>query len=213
MADMLTEQLHRAQRVLPSRVLAPLAAMAFALTLGACADKPTVQRLPELSFTNEPAINLDVAQMEIVSDFQPTGQPPHYEHLMPVSPEAAAIRWAKDRLHPVGRTGYARVVIKDAKVIKTDLRTDKSLGGMFKDEQAERYQATLEVTVQIQDERHMVLGDVTARATRLRSLAEDVTVNERERAMYDISDSMSHDIDRQMDGLIHTYLSRWVVLQ
>lgn len=202
---MLSQRLHRALRF--------SSAVIVALAVTACAGKPPVQRLPELSFADKPAINLDVAQMEIVSEYQPTGRPPNYEHLMPISPEAAAIRWAKDRLHPIGRKGTARVVIRDAKVIKTDLRTDKSLAGAFKDEQAERYEGTLEVTVEIQDERHMVMGDVTARATRTRSLAEDVTVNERERALYDISSTLSRDIDMQMDGLIHTYLSRWVVLQ
>lgn len=196
-----------------NRALRFTSVVAMALIVASCADKPQIQRLPELSFTDKPAINLDVAQMEIVSEYQPTGRPPNYEHLMPISPEAAAIRWAKQRLHPVGRQGTARVVIKDAKVIKSNLHTDKSIAGVFKDEQAERYDGTLEITVQIQDERHMILGDVTARATRTRSLAEGVTVNERERALYDLTDALSHDIDMQMDGLIHSYLSRWVVLQ
>jgi len=184
------------------------------LVVASCSTKPAVQRLPELTFTDRKPIFLNVAQLEIVSQYQPPGKAPNYEHLMPISPEAAAIRWAKDRLRPVGTTGFARVVIKDAPVIKTDLKTDTSVKGMFKDEQAERYDGSLEVMVEILDARHLPIGtDVTARATRTRSLAEDVTVNERERALFDITESMARDIDTQLDGLIHSYMAKWVVVQ
>ena len=187
----------------------------FALVMvSACGSKPPVQRLPELSFASERPIYLNVAQLEIVSQYQPPGRPPNYEHLMPISPEAAAIRWAKDRLHPIGRTGSARVIIKDAPVIRTDLKTDKSVKGMFKDEQAERYDGTLEVMVEILDERHLPIGaEVTARAARTRSVAEDVTVNERERTLFDVTESMARDIDTQLDGLIRSYLGKWVAQQ
>ena len=179
-----------------------------------CSTKPTVQRLPDLSFADSKPIYLDVGQLEIISQYQPPGKAPNYEHLMPISPEAAAIRWAKDRLRPVGRAGFARVVIKDAAVLKTDLKTDKSIKGMLKDEQAERYDGTLEVMVEILDARHMAIGtDVTSRATRTRTLAEDVTVNERERALYEITESMARDIDTQLDGLIRSYMSKWLVHQ
>jgi hypothetical protein len=184
------------------------------LLVVSCSTKPTVQRLPDLSFADSKPIYLDVGQLEIISQYQPPGKAPNYEHLMPISPEAAAIRWAKDRLRPVGRTGFARVVIKDAAVIKTDLKTDKSIKGMLKDEQAERYDGTLEVMVEILDARHMSIGtDVTSRATRTRSLAEDVTVNERERALYEITESMARDIDTQLDGLIRSYMGKWLVQQ
>ncbi len=184
------------------------------LAVCSCSTKPAVQHLPELTFTDRKPVYMDVAQLEIVSQYQPPGRAPNYEHLMPISPEAAAIRWAKDRLKPVGRTGSVRVIIKDAPVIRTDLKVDTSVKGMFKDEQAERYDGTLEVLVEILDARHLPIGtDITARATRTRSLAEDVTVNERERALFDITETMARDVDTQLDGLIHSYMSKWVVVQ
>jgi len=194
--------------VRPSRLAVLLAA---ALALAACDSKPPVQRLPEISFADKPPIVLDVGQLEIVSEFQSPARAPNYEYLMPVSPEAAAIRWAKDRLKPMGRTGFARVIIKDASVVKSDLKTDKGFTGMFKEEQAERYDGKLDVQVQILDARHMPLADVTARATRVRSLAQGVTVNERDKALHEIAELMISDIDSQLDGLIRTYEARWVM--
>ena len=120
------------------------------------------------------------------------------------------MRWAQERLRPVGRIGSARVVIKDARVVEVALKTDKSFTGMFKEEQAERYDAVLDVAIQILDERHMPVADVLARATRSRTVPEGVSLNERDRVLHDVTESLVRDIDSQMDGLIRSYLGRWV---
>ncbi|MDA8231790.1 MAG: hypothetical protein M0006_10665 [Magnetospirillum sp.] len=194
----------------PIRLVMALAAV---LALGACESKPPVQKLPPISFAGKAPIQLDVGQLEIVSEYQPPGHAPNYEHLMQISPGAAAVQWAKDRLKPMGRTGYAHVVIRDASVIRTALKTDKGITGLFKEEQGERYDGSLDVVIQIQDERHMTLGEVEARATRSRTVPEGATVNERDRDLYEITEGLVRDVDSQMDGLIHGYLARWVLQQ
>jgi hypothetical protein len=186
-------------------------AVAAALVVGACQNaKPPMQKLPEISFANLRPFQLDVGQLEIVSEFVTPGRSPHVEHLMPVSPEGAAQRWAQDRLKPVGRVGSARVVIKDAKVVEVPLAIDKGLSGAFKKEQEIRYDAALSVAVQILDARGMVQGETVAQATRSRTVAEGITLNERDRVLYDISESLVKDIDQQMAQLIQSYLGRWV---
>lgn len=186
-------------------------AVAAALMASACQNaKPPMQKLPEISFVNLRPFQLDVGQLEIVSEFVAPGRSPHVEHLMPVSPEGAAQRWAQDRLRPVGRAGSARVVIKDAKVVEVPLAIDKGFSGAFKKEQEIRYDAALAVAVQILDARGMVQGETVAQATRSRTVAEGITLNERDRVLYDISESLAKDIDQQMAQLIQTYLGRWV---
>ncbi|ARJ66769.1 hypothetical protein WV31_14355 [Magnetospirillum sp. ME-1] len=186
-------------------------AVVAALTASACQNaKPPMQKLPEISFANLRPFQLDVGQLEIVSEFVAPGRSPHIEHLMPVSPEGAIQRWAQDRLKPVGRTGSARVVIKDAKVVEVPLSVDKGLTGAFKKEQELRYDAALNVAVQILDARGMVQGETVAQATRSKTVAEGITLNERDRVLYDISESLARDIDQQMSQLIQSYLGRWV---
>jgi hypothetical protein len=197
----------RASRVVPTRVLIMLTA---ALALSACQSKPPIQKLPDISFADKRPISLDVGQLEIVPEYVSPARKPNIEHLMPVSPENATVRWAQDRLKPMGRSGFARVVIKDARVVEVPLRTDKTFTGMFKEEQAERYDGTLDVAIQILDERHMQVGDVVARATRTKTVPEGVSLNERDRVLYEITESLIRDIDGQMDGLIRSYLNRWV---
>jgi hypothetical protein len=183
-----------------------------ALAASACQNaKPPVQKLPEISFANQRPIMLDVGQLEIVPEYISPGRSPNIEHLMPMSPEGATVRWAQDRLKPMGKAGFARVVVKDAKVIEVPLKTDKGLTGVFKQEQETRYDATLDVVVEIHDARGMTVGDVTARAARSRTVPEGLSINERDRVLYEISEALIKDIDQQMTPLIKSYLARWVM--
>lgn len=185
--------------------------LAAALALTACETQPNMQRLPEISFADKRPFKLDVGQLEIVPEYQSSNRRPNIEQSMPVSPEAATVRWAQDRLRPMGRTGFARVLIKDAKVVEVPLSTDKGFTGMFKEEQAARYDASLDVAIQILDERHFPVADVIARATRSRTVAEGLSMNERDRILFEISDALIHDIDNQMEGLIRSYMARWIL--
>jgi hypothetical protein len=194
------------------RHLSLAATVMAALAVSACQNsKPPMQQLPEISFANLRPYQLDVGQLEIDSDYTSPGRSPNIEHLMPVSPQAAAQRWAQDRLKPVGRSGFARVVIKDARVVEVPLAIDKGISGAFKKEQELRYDGALDVAVQILDARHMVVAETMARATRSRTVAEGLTINERDRILYDISETLARDIDGQMAQLIPTYLNRWMV--
>jgi hypothetical protein len=188
------------------------AAFVMALAAAGCSStKPPVQKLPEISFADKKPIALDVGRLEIVSEYTSPLHSPNVEHLMPVSPEAAAQRWAQDRLKPMGRTGTARVVIKDAHVFEKGLKTDKGFTGLFKTEQEYRYDAALAVAVEILDERGFPTADTMATATRSRTAPEGITINERDRILYDISETMIRDIDSQMDTLMRSYLGRWII--
>lgn len=192
----------------PSRAALAVAAV---LALSACESKPPIQRLPDITFTDKRPIQLDVGQLEIVPEYVSSAARPHVEQTMPVSPENATVRWAQDRLKPMGRSGFARVVIKDASVVEVPLAVDKGLTGMFKDQQSARYDGALDVAIQILDDRHLPVADVVARATRTKTVPEGATLNERDRVLYEISESLIRDIDTQMDGLIRSYLNRWVM--
>ncbi|HSV29845.1 MAG TPA: hypothetical protein VLL76_09800 [Candidatus Omnitrophota bacterium] len=188
-------------------------AVAAVLALGACQTKPPVQKLPEISFADKRPISLNVAELRIEPAYQPPLKEPNVEHLMPVSPEAATVRWAQDRLRPMGAvgSGAARVVINDAKVVRVSLKTDKGFTGLFKEEQAERYEGSLDIAVQILDQRNLPIADVVARATRVKTVPEGVSPNERDRVLHELTETLMRDVDAQMDGLIQSYLGRWVM--
>jgi len=200
------------------RLIRPLgvaaATLALALSVTACHNSgPPSQNSPQISFADRTPFRLNVAEVQVVWEYQPPGRLPNVDQQMALPPGSAIVRWAQDRLRPVGQagSGSARVVIRDASVVEVPLRVDRSLSGSFKNEQEMRYDGTLQIAIEIKDARQITVADVTAAAQRSRSVAEDLTLNQRDRVLFDISEDLARDIDRQMDQLIRDYFGRWLV--
>ncbi|WP_142848093.1 hypothetical protein [Telmatospirillum sp. J64-1] len=185
-------------------------AVAAALLVAGCAQPSPVQRLPELSFAHLQAYRLDVGQLEIANQYTATGQPPHVEHLMPVSPAQAAQRWAQDRLQPIGREGTARFVIEQASVTEEILPTDRGVTGLFKREQEARYDANLRVSLQILDNRRMPVAEITAQASRSRTVPQGLTLNERDKIWYEMVENLTSDLNARLEVLMGQYMARWI---
>ena len=177
-----------------------------ALVLAACQTPPPAQRLPELTYGHLDRLNLDVAALEVVSEFRSPMKAPHVEHLFPTPPQTALERWAADRLEAAGRQGIARFVIKDARGTATPLAIDKGLAGVFKKEQSVRYEARVEAFLEIVDERGFRKGFASARVSRTRTLGEDATLNERDKAWFDLTEAVTRDFNAEMEKNIRQYL-------
>ncbi|MBY0430695.1 MAG: hypothetical protein K2Q10_05820, partial [Rhodospirillales bacterium] len=186
-----------------------LALVVLALVaLAGCHTTPPQQRLPTLSFSQFRPYRLNVGQIEVVSEFQAPLRDPHIEHVVPLPPEEAAKRWVQERLQPMGTHGFARFIIRDARFVERPLQVDKGIKGLFKTEQEARYEAGLDVVVQILDDRHMPLADVQAKASRSRTLTEGTTLNQRDRVWYEMSESLIMEINTQLDSLLPQYLGK-----
>jgi hypothetical protein len=186
-------------------------AVSVLLVLAGCQQPPPQQRLPELSFAGQPPIQLNIGRIEVVTQYQPPLRAPNVEHQMPVSPAAAMQRWAQDRLRPLGRDGSARLIIRDAKVTETRLKTDSGFTGMFKEQPSERYDAVLDVVFQVLDDRQFMIAEAQAQATRSRGVLEGISVNERERIWYEMVKQLSDDVGAQLDANIRIYMQRWLM--
>ncbi len=193
----------------PKTLRVLFAAAALAAVAG-CQTTPPPQRLPDMTFANLAPYRLDVGQLEVVSEYVQPARPPHVEHVMPVSPEQAARRWAQDRLAPVGRTGAVRFIIKDASVVEVPLRTDKGFTGLFKEQQEARFDASLVTTLQVIDERGYPAISIDARANRSRTVPEGTKLVERDRIWYDMVEQMMQDVNSQFDVLIPQYGGNYI---
>jgi hypothetical protein len=193
------------------RKIGAAAAVIAALTVSACEVAPPQQRLPQLTFSHLQPYRLDVGRVEIATEYQAPMRDPNVEHVMPVSPEAAAKRWVQDRLQPVGTSGAVRVVIRDARVVEVPLKTDKGFTGLFKEQQAERYDAALDLAIQVLDERNLPRAEIVARTQRSRTVPEGTTLNERDRIWFGMVEDMMTDLNGQLEGLIPQYLNQYLV--
>ena len=184
--------------------------LGLGLGLSACSNPPPVQRLPEMTFLYKPPIRLNVARVEVVSEYTAPTVRPNIEYDMPVSPEAAVRKWAQDRLKPVGKEGILRVVIHKASATETPLQTDQSLSGMFKKEQAARVDENIDVTLQMLDDRQFTVADVSGKAFRSRTEPEDQKLNQRDQLLYDMTYDLVRGFDEEVEPNIRTGFNKWL---
>ena len=186
-------------------------ALAVLFGLSACAPNPPLQGTPQLTFSNLPPIQLNVAQVEIVDEYQPTGRAPNIEHEMPVAPANAVQRWVQDRLRPVGTTGTVRVVIHDAQALEEKLTTDSGFTGMFKSEQTSRVKMSISVSVQLLDDRQFAVADASGYASQSRTFGEGTKLNERDATLYKMVEDMMNSFNTEIDPRIRQNLHKIVI--
>lgn len=191
-------------------LLKKLALLAVVVLPAACAAPPPV-RLPDMTFTDRPRFLLDVAEIKVVDQYQPTFRLPNVEHQAPVPPAKAIERWARDRLVPVGNTGTATVTIKDARILESSLRVTPGVQGVFTKDQAARYEAFVDVAIEIKPTNiNMPEGSASARAERSRTVPEGISPNELDRVLYELVEGVMRDLDVQLDANVQRFLAPYV---
>ena len=187
------------------------ALIALIALLSACqAPLPPPPTYPDITFTSEPPIPLGVAAVEVDDEYLPPLKAPNVDHEFPVRIAAAAARWAHDRLRAAGSQLTARVIIKDASAVATDLPKTEGLKGVFTNDQAVRYDARVEMIVEIRDEHGLPLASVSATAERSRSVTNDLTLNDRDKVFYEMTKGLMQDEDAALDKNIHQYMQLYI---
>jgi hypothetical protein len=173
------------------------------LALAACESGPPPRpTFPDIRFTDKPPLRIDARAIDIERQFRSTLQAPYVEHLFPVPPERAMENWARDRLQATGTTRRVRVRIIDAAVKETRLEPTPGVRGAFTTDQAERYDATAEMTLDLMGERGFAERSVAVKASRSRTVPEDITPNERERVWYELTQLLMADLDAELERQI-----------
>ena len=103
------------------------------------------------------------------------------------------------------------VVIADARVIETRLQGLGGLTGLFTTEQAERYDAAVELVIEIRSDRGYLDGLVRARAERSLTVPEDLTLNEREQVWFELVEALMADLNAELEANIQEHLQRFLL--
>lgn len=168
--------------------------------LAACeVAAPPHNKFPELTYGHLPKITFDVAEIEVVEAYRPSLEPPHVELIMPVSLNRSAARWGEDRLRADGTQGRLRYIVQEASVIETHLEGTQGIQDIFTVDQSERYDATLVIEVQVVGESGVVQGSATVAAKRTTTVAEDITLTEREQAWFILVERAMGDANGQLE--------------
>lgn len=191
------------------RLTLALGLVASMVGLNACATPPPPQ-FPELTYTHLPAITLGVAKIEVVSTSKKSDASLHVESSMPVTPEQAVRNWARDRLRASGVSGVAKVIIENASVTETELARSKGLKGVFTTEQSQRYDAGLKVSVRLEGVPRVSEAFAQAEIKRSQTVPEDVSVNVREQALFELTESVMKDFDPAMAASLRKHLADFI---
>ena len=191
-----------------ARTVKALVILWLAIWVTSCAVPAPSPAYPAITFSHLPPIRLNVAEIDVVEHYVPLHRAPNVEHNFPVTPLAAMRRWAVDRIEAAGATRRGRVIIEDARVVAVSLPIRKGLQGLFYKEQEIRYDATLEVRVEVRAERGYRDSYATARVTHSRTVPEEMTLSERGQLFFAMTEDLMQELNSVLEANIRQYMQR-----
>jgi hypothetical protein len=175
------------------------AALLGLLLLVGCETVATRPSFPDIRFTNEPRLRVDVAAVDLQNAFHASFHAPNVEHLFPIPPEHAMQNWAEDRIEATGTMRRLRVRIIDASVTESELPRTKGLTGAFTTDQAQRYDAKAAMSLDILDDRGFSERNIEASVSLTRSVPEGLTPNQRDETWYAMTKDLMAALDQQLE--------------
>lgn len=160
----------------------------------------------------EPIV-LDVASIEVQADYVPPMKAPNVDHLIALTPSDAVRLWATKRLKAGGSQGRARVIIKDASVKEQELDRTTGIKGWFTKDQSQKYEGKIQVDIIVDGTARGFSGSVSAAVARATTVAEDVTLAEREKTMTQLVRDLAANLDVELDKSIRANLFPVIIIQ
>ena len=105
----------------------------------------------------------------------------------------------------------ARFVIRDARVTETELPRTEGLRGLFTTDQGQRYDLRMEAALEVLDAGSGgVAGSVSALATRSRTIAENASLDERERLWFAMVEEATSALTAELERRMRQTLARYI---
>ena len=184
--------------------------MLAALSLVSACSTPKPVSTPELNFTQQPVIKLDVTKIEVIEAYKSPFASPNVEHLMPYSPADAMQIWIKDRLRATGSDKMLQITIVDAPVIAKDLPKTKGITGLFTVDQDKEYNARLEVEMRVYGTEALSEATTSVSVTRSISIPENASADSRKSAYTLMIQDMMKTINEKLEQNIRSYLGKYI---
>nr|WP_298682688.1 hypothetical protein [uncultured Dongia sp.] len=185
--------------------LAPIGLLIAFLVAG-CDTPPDRQRFPDITFQHLPPIRLDVAQIEIGSNYRSSDHADDNGAEYPALPETLVADWARDRLQAAGERGQANFTIVEARAVRVPLPRSSGLNAALKTEQSDRYDLALTVKLEAGNPISGKSGVVTETVTRSQTVPENMTLNQREAVLFNLLDAAMKDLNARLEASIPQYM-------
>ena len=171
-----------------------------AVLLASCSSAPPAPSFAPITFTEWPAMRVNAPSIAIQEDFVSPLAPPHVEYEMPVRPVELVRAWVRDRLRPIGSNGTFRVIIKDASVVAEKLQTKGGIEGALTTQQDTNLVAKIAVELDYEQPDQGAMVTATVNIYRTQTLAEDLSINDRDKAYYQLAKDLAADLNKQLES-------------
>jgi len=167
------------------------------LVVAACSSTVEREPIPALTYGHLPPIEVLVARVEVIDEYQSPLREPNVEHTFPMPPAAAFRQWVEDRLRGVGQNNTLRITIIEASALRVPLPRTEGVEGLFTTDQVERIDAT--VLLEIVDNGGLTAASISARTQRSRSMAEGLSLDERDKFFQELSEALVNDLNATIE--------------
>lgn len=192
------------------KIKSVFAGIAMLFLLAGCAEGPPDTQPPEMTFANFQPVELNVARIEVRNDYQPPMRDPNVEHTFQTPPYVAAENLVKKQLVASGMQNILRVIVADAPVIREELPTIKGVMDSIEREPAELLKARVLLRFELVDERapDIVIGRAQVIAKREKTLLEDTSLTDRDRAYFDLTEALMTDLNNGLTTSVKNAFGR-----
>ena len=164
-----------------------------------------------MTFKYLPPIKLVVSKIELVSNAKTSMEAPHVGHKLPISPEKGMLQWANDRLLAVGNKNVARLIITRADAREINLKLDKSITGLFKNQQSHRFEAFVEARLEIVDKNNIQQAFVTGKAEKSITVSEATSLSDRKKIWYNLVEKVMNKFNLIIQQKIEQKLMKYLL--
>lgn len=192
------------------RFFAPLTAVVIGtLCLAGCVSTPMPVKSPPVDYAAMQPLRFDVAEVFVIND-APTTTATQQLSQYGQSPEDAMRNWANKRIEAVGERGSYSLIIKDANFAVTKLPVKSGISGWMERQQAERWDAFLNVMIAVEGSASMLPpADITINVRSSHTLPEDASDEEKRLTYTAIMNKLmtlyNAEAQKQMDAYFRAY--------
>jgi hypothetical protein len=90
------------------------------------------------------------------------------------------------------------------------LKRTAGVKGAFTRDQSERYDAVIDMKVEIRDANGDLRVTAESTAKRSRSVSENISLNGREKVWFEMTEAMMGDLNTSLEAQIRKHMNRWL---
>lgn len=177
------------------RMMVAVPALCLAIALSACVSNID-DAWPGISYQAAAPVTVNAGRIEIFNSYNAPMAAPNVEHMFRMTPSAAAQELARRQISAAGGSRVLRVIVDDASVRQTILPKEQGVIGMVQRDPEEKFDARVALRFELVDEAapDIIVGRANVVATRERTVKGGMTLAERDKAYYDLTQTLVNDL-------------------